>query len=307
MISKFLKQNPLKLPQFKVIFVDEAQDLSLIQWAMIQKIEKDTDCDVWIAGDDDQAIFGWAGADVDSFIKWQAREILLDQSQRVPSSIQTEALKVINRIYFNRIPKNYLPKAIPGNIYERYKLNDIDLTEGEWLILTRTKSLWKPIPPFLKRKGLYFSTVQGNSIGKTLYEDILNWEKMKNGEPVSEIHQQRIMENMGTTSIDYTKHWFDVFTNISLSKREYMKAMLLNKEDLSKPPRIKVSTIHAAKGGEATNVVLFLNETANTIKGAKKSQAKQEEEFRVWYVGLTRTMQNLFLIKSKNKSKEFKI
>tara|TARA_R100001594_G_scaffold807_4_gene3327 strand:+ start:2832 stop:4280 length:1449 start_codon:yes stop_codon:yes gene_type:complete len=307
MISKFLKQNPLKLPQFKVIFVDEAQDLSLIQWAMIQKIEKDTDCDVWIAGDDDQAIFGWAGADVDSFIKWQAREILLDQSQRVPSSIQTEALKVINRIYFNRIPKNYLPKAIPGNIYERYKLNDIDLTEGEWLILTRTKSLWKPIPPFLKRKGLYFSTVQGNSIGKTLYEDILNWDKMKNGEPVSEIHQQRIMENIGTTSIDYTKHWFDVFTNISLSKREYMKAMLLNKEDLSKPPRIKVSTIHAAKGGEATNVVLFLNETANTIKGAKKSQAKQEEEFRVWYVGLTRTMQNLFLIKSKNKSKEFKI
>ena len=50
-----------------------------------------------------------------------------------------------------------------------------------------------------------------------------------------------------------------------------------------------------------------LNETANTIKGAKKSAAKQDEEYRVWYVGITRTMKNLYLIKSQNKAKEFKI
>ena len=101
---------------------------------MIKKIEEETECDVWIAGDDDQAIFGWAGADVNSFINWKGREILLDQSQRVPSLIQQKALGVINRIYYNRIQKNYLPKAIPGNIYQRYKLNDVDLTEGDWLI-----------------------------------------------------------------------------------------------------------------------------------------------------------------------------
>ena len=86
-----------------------------------------------------------------------------------------------------------------------------------------------------------------------------------------------------------------------------MKAMISNGENLLKPPRIKVSTIHGAKGGEAHNVILYLNQTANTIKGAKKSQAKQEEEFRVWYVGVTRTIENLFLIKSKNKLKEFKL
>jgi len=307
MISRFLKQDPLKLPEFKVIFVDEAQDLSLIQWAMIKKIEKDTECDVWIAGDDDQAIFGWAGADVDSFINWESREILLDQSKRVPSLIQAKALEVINRIYHNRIPKNYLPKDIPGNIYQHYKLNDIDLTEGDWLILTRTKSLLKAIPPFLKRKGFYFNTAQGNSIGKSLHEDILNWEKIKNGESIPEIQQQRVMENMNHKEVDFRGSWYDVFNKVSNTKKDYMRAMLLNKEDLSKGPRIKVSTIHGAKGGEATNVVLFLNQTTNTIKGVKKSQAKEEEEFRVWYVGITRTMKNLYLIKCKNKSKEFKI
>ncbi len=307
MIAKFLKQDKLKIPQFKVIFVDEAQDLSLIQWAMINKIEKDTGCDVWIAGDDDQAIFGWAGADVDSFIKWKGRELLLDQSQRVPSLIQQKALGVINRIYYNRIQKNYLPKDIPGNIYQRYKLNDIDMTKGDWLILTRTKSLWKPIPPFLKRKGLYFNTVEGNSIGKTLHEDIQTWQEFKQGLTPPEIRRQRLEEVTGEKNFNINLNWDAAFKNIALTKREYMRSMLDNEEDLSKPPRIKVSTIHGAKGGEATNVVLFLNQTTNTIKGSKKSQAKEEEEFRVWYVGVTRTMENLFLIKCKNKMKEFKI
>ena len=147
MLQKFLDKG--KSPNFKVIFVDEAQDLSLIQWSMIKKIEEETQCDVRIAGDDDQAIFGWAGADVNSFIKWKSREILLRQSERVPRLIQQKALNIIQRIYVNRIPKDYLPKEAEGNIYQRYKLNDIDMTEGNWLILTRTKSLLKPIPPFL--------------------------------------------------------------------------------------------------------------------------------------------------------------
>ena len=122
-----------------------------------------------------------------------------------------------------------------------------------------------------------------------------------------EIKRQRLEELTGEKNFDINMSWDVAFKNVALAKRDYMKAMLVNHEDLSKPPRIKVSTIHGAKGGEATNVVLFLNQTANTIKGAKKSQAKQEEEFRVWYVAVTRTIENLYLIKCKNKLKEFKI
>jgi len=305
MIQKFLDKG--RSPPFKVIFVDEAQDLSLIQWSMIKKIEEETKCDVWIAGDDDQAIFGWAGADVNSFIKWQSRNIALTKSERVPRLIQQRALDIIQRIYFNRIPKDYLPKDADGNIYQRYKINDIDMTKGEWLILTRTKSLWKPIPPFLKRKGLYFNTVEGNSIGKTLYEDIQTWNELVQGLTPIDIKRQRLEEITGEKNFNINLNWDSAFKNVALTKRQYMKAMINNGEDLSKPPRIKVSTIHGAKGGEATNVVLFLNQTANTIKGSKKSQAKEEEEYRVWYVGVTRTIENLYLIKCKNKMKEFKI
>ena len=305
MVQKFLDKG--KPRKFKVIFVDEAQDLSLIQWSMIKKIEEETQCDVWIAGDDDQAIFGWAGADVNSFINWKSREILLNKSERVPHLIQAKALNIIHRIPFNRIPKDYLPKDTEGSIHLRYKINDIDMTQGDWLILTRTKSLLKSIPPFLKRKGLYFNTAQGNSIGKTLHEDIQTWNEFKQGLAPPDIQRQRLEEITGEKNFDINLSWDAAFKNVTLAKREYMRAMLQNEEDLSKPPRIKVSTIHGAKGGEATNVILFLNQTANSIKGSKKSQAKAEEEFRVWYVGVTRTIENLYLIKCKNKSKEFKI
>tara|TARA_E500000305_G_scaffold14537_1_gene10220 strand:- start:215 stop:1654 length:1440 start_codon:yes stop_codon:yes gene_type:complete len=305
MIQQFLDKGDT--PKFKVIFVDEAQDLSLIQWSMIKKIEEDTNCDVWIAGDDDQAIFGWAGADVDSFIKWEAREILLDKSERVPQLIQRKALDVISRIYLNRLPKDYLPKNELGNIYERFNINGIDMSTGDWLILARTNSLLKTLPAYLKRKGFFFQTNQGNSIGKTLYEDILNWKKIQNDESVPEIQHQRIVENIKSKKIDINLDWYEAFNNVSVSKRDYMRAMLDNGEEILKEPRIKVSTIHGAKGGEAHNVVLYLNQTANTIKGAKKSQDKQDEEFRVWYVGITRTIENLFLIKSKNKTKEMKL
>ena len=304
MIQKFLDKG--KTPKFDVIFVDEAQDLSLIQWSMIKKIEEDTKCDVWIAGDDDQAIFGWAGADVDSFINWEAEEIPLKYSKRVPSSIQKIALDVINRVQDNRLDKEYFPKDEPGNIFQIYKLSDIDMSTGDWLILTRTKSLLKPIPTYLKKKGLFFESAQGNSIGKSLYEDIQYWSQLQKKITLPDIQLQRIKERI-KGPMNLSLKWYDAFDNVSQSQITYMKLLLLNNEDPTKDARIKVSTIHGAKGGEATNVVLLLNETANTIKGAKKSIQKQDEEYRVWYVGITRTMKNLYLIKCPNKSKEFKI
>jgi DNA helicase-2/ATP-dependent DNA helicase PcrA len=51
-----------KVPKFDVVFVDEAQDLSPLQWKLYDKL-KEKSKDIYLAGDDDQAIFAWAGAD----------------------------------------------------------------------------------------------------------------------------------------------------------------------------------------------------------------------------------------------------
>ena len=179
------------------------------------------------------------------------------------------------------------------------------MEKGDWLILTRTNSLLKPILPQLKRHGLFFQTAQGNSIGKSLYEDIGYWNQMRDEKEIPDIQKQRIKERMH--EVDITLPWQKAFTKVSPSQIEYMDAMIANGEEVDQEPRIKVSTIHGAKGGEATNVVLFLNQTLNTMAGAKKSAEKQDEEYRVWYVGVTRSAKNLYLIKANNKTKEFKI
>ena len=54
MILDFVKSD--KSPNFDVVFIDEAQDLSLMQWDMTKSIWNKTG-DSFIAGDDDQAIF----------------------------------------------------------------------------------------------------------------------------------------------------------------------------------------------------------------------------------------------------------
>ena len=52
---------------------------------------------------------------------------------------------------------------------------------------------------------------------------------------------------------------------------------------LTEAPRIRVSTIHKAKGGEADNVALLLDSTK-----ACTEQWDQDPEYRVFYVGMTR-------------------
>ena len=94
------------------------------------------------------------------------------------------------------------------------------------------------------------------------------------------------------------EYWYDLFDGISVSERSYIRAMLRRGEKITKEPRIKLSTIHAAKGGEAENVIL-LTDISNRIY--KSYQANPDDESRVFYVGLTRAKQNLFLIEPQTQ------
>ena len=87
--------------------------------------------------------------------------------------------------------------------------------------------------------------------------------------------------------------WYDALTGLSPKDISYIRAMLRRGEKITKEPRIRLSTIHAAKGGEATNVVLL---TDITNRVYKTYQQNPDDENRVFYVGLTRAKENLYLI-----------
>ena len=112
MIHQFVNKKHL-CPTFDVVFIDEAQDLSPIQWMMFDILKSNTK-DMYLAGDDDQAIYAWAGADVDRFIKEPATEVVLKKSRRVPRKVQDISNIIVNRIEGLRADKTYYPREEDG-------------------------------------------------------------------------------------------------------------------------------------------------------------------------------------------------
>ncbi len=83
--------------------------------------------------------------------------------------------------------------------------------------------------------------------------------------------------------------------------------MLRQEENLHGNARVQLSTIHSAKGGQATNVLLILDNTKTIREAVEKSDDKHDEEQRVWYVGVTRTKQNLYIMTAKREDRGYDI
>ena len=95
-----------------------------------------------------------------------------------------------------------------------------------------------------------------------------------------------------------SQYWYDIFDGVSVKERSYIRAMLRRGEKITKNPRIRLSTIHAAKGGEATNVILLTDLSTRVYNSYQKNP---DDESRVFYVGLTRAKENLFLIEPQTQ------
>ena len=93
MLEKYNSQLPVDICIF-----DEAQDLSSAQYKMAI-LAATLASEVYIAGDDDQAIFGWAGADVDKFLNLKGQKTTLPNSHRIPKKVHSLANDVVRRIY----------------------------------------------------------------------------------------------------------------------------------------------------------------------------------------------------------------
>ena len=325
MILEFTKSD--KSPKFDVVFIDEAQDLSLMQWDMAKTIWSKTE-DSFIAGDDDQAIFRWAGADVDSFIAQEGQMMPLTQSFRIPSKVHTLAMGIINKVR-NRIDKSWNPKIHKGALSRYDDFEHINMTEGEWLILARTKYMLTDLEDVLYRKGFYYKNKFKKTKEQNLHMAAIDWEHLRQGQLLSydqlvkissymtseKFNKQKI-KGMAKGSFygidqltkDYglnTKNpWFESFDNASTREVSYLRKMRKNGEKLNEKPRIELSTIHAAKGGESQNVVLLTDLSKNTMKSYERNA---DDENRLFYVGATRTKEHLHIISPKDSYKGYKI
>jgi len=303
LIKLVIKSN--KIPKLKAIFIDEAQDLSPLQWQLYDRLKENCE-DMYLAGDDDQAIFAWAGADVTRFITEPANEKVLRYSRRVSKAVQEQSQIAVDRILGIRKHKEYLPRSEEGHAEYISNLGQVDLTKGKWLILTRTKSNLLEIAKQLKSKNIYYQTNKGKSFNVGMYNAAMTYTKWIREGKLEEKEINDVVDFIPSGNWNPEKNWYDIFVG---DQKEilYIRNIISGGEILSQNARVWLSTIHAAKGGEEDNVILSLHQGSKVQKGIRLSVDKQDEEHRVWYVGITRARNNLYKLKAKKILKEYQL
>jgi superfamily I DNA/RNA helicase len=286
---------------------------------------------MYAAGDDDQAIYRWAGADVNHFIELDGAAEVLEQSFRVPLAVHSIAENISSRIN-SRFPKSYLPRKEEGGVQRIYSLEEIDLSRGTWLILAQANYMLTPVAESLKSGGYLFERNGHRSISEKISRAINGWEQLRKGKEVDKTVAQAIydymsgngkriargfkqfketeeekMFDLATLQIHYglnaddTMAWFDAMDKMPKLDVVYITAVLRRGEKFNAVPRISLSTIHGAKGGEADNVVLYTD-----LSTAALNQMG-DDMHRVFYVGVTRTKDQLFIVEPEDAFRSYQI
>ena len=315
------------IPALEVVIIDEAQDLSRLQWQMVELLVSKAKR-AFLAGDDDQAVFTWAGADVKSFLSFQGHITVLEQSYRVPSTVHALANHIVHRIR-ERQPKKWKARDFEGSVKTYYRFEDVPLNDEPWLIMASTNYMLNPVHEWLRSSGILFERGGVPSLPVKMIEAVVHWEALRRGEEVVGAHVMDIYKYLGGefvarghrtfkggdptamyTLAALTKDhglrteaiWHEALERIAEEKREYLIAVLRRGTKLSTASRIKLSTIHGAKGGEADNVLLFMDLSP---KSAKEYAAQSDNINRLFYVGVTRAKKTLHLILPKQREKGF--
>lgn len=113
--------------KFKYILVDEFQDINRVQYDVIRMLALPEN-NLFVVGDDDQAIYGFRGADPEIMFQFRedypdAKQILLDVNYRSTSNIVNNALKVIGNNE-RRFDKKISPARGSGAFLHVQELKD---------------------------------------------------------------------------------------------------------------------------------------------------------------------------------------
>lgn len=307
-------------PGFEVLIVDEFQDLSELQIRVVRLLARGARRVVF-AGDDDQAIYKWAGAAVDTFVDMPGRVRVLGQSFRVPRLAQAVTQKIIGRVDHRR-EKNWLPRPEDGVINRIQRVEQVDYSGQDILILGRNAFVLNGVMAHMRRQGIIFEWRGHNSVKMQILEAIETWESLRAGKDVGadevvkmyeyftsgptgvkrghkqlpgfdtyeRVYLSDLQSRGGLSRVDI---WHEAMERIPPEEKAYLLRARKRGESLRKKPRVRVSTIHGAKGGEADHVVLVRDMAPRTYAEMKQ---QPEDEHRVWFVGASRTKREMTIV-----------
>lgn len=245
----------------RVVFLDEAQDCTPLQWSAFERAVENAER-VYLAGDDDQAIYEWNGADPHGMITFSNRNdgdiIVLDQSHRLPVTVHALATKIVGEIEV-RQEKKFLPMKHRGHVNP---LRDITM------VLDRLEKLAPKGALILVRDRFKLKEVQHE-----LNRDFVPYDVYGGMSPWTSRIAKELREGKNPEIPPAWQSWY-------------------KQADLNQPLKYSLSTVHSAKGREHDTVIVDLDMPNRVLLGCERNR---DAEIRVQYVSLTRSKNNLIL------------
>lgn len=295
----------------QVAVIDEAQDLTAAQWAVVRRAFAGAER-VYVGGDDDQAIYHWAGADVGQFLGLSAAPEVLHFSHRLPRSIHALSQTIACRIS-RRYEKRFTPSPRDGTIEWHQHAEGVDLSTGTWFLLARNTFMLKPIEAMVRSLGFNYARRWGPAVNPSEIRVMQLWERLRTGKqpdmtaaefrglmktlgqpkPQTRELTRYSLADIGCAPDYFNRPWYEALSGIAEDRRDFYLACLRRGEKLTKPARIRIETIHGVKGAEAENVLMLTDMSGRTTRSFRLAP---DNEHRVFYVGATRALQSLHLV-----------
>ena len=266
------KVEEFKFPNLEILIIDEAQDLSNLQWDFVERLIKHSN-KVYLAGDDDQAIMTSFGASPEHFKSYitNTEDIFHKTSYRVPSHIKNYVdCGVMNDIenLDNRVQKTWTSKTDKkkGTVY--FMSSSFD----ERLNTKINKSDYE------KKKAKVFKNFNG-----THSEPLSNWTP---NDLIEYIADNQFEDWLILTPTNNSAE----LLSMGLSKDPFkIPHYFKNKPVLGAQTfkhGINIRTIHTSKGLGADNVAIVVLSIADILMLG-------DDDPRLAYVALTRAKKTL--------------
>lgn len=286
--SDCIVKNGLDLP-YKYIIVDEYQDTSFTRYNLLRNICDNIGAKIMVVGDDWQSIYSFSGCDVNIFTKFD------------------NFFDVCETRY---IEKTYRNSQQLIDASSNFVMKNPDQTRKE---LKSSKSLKYPIKLVNFDNDfdeiLKFELIIKNIINQSTFKNKKILILGRNNKDIFNLLKNFNVEN------EYGKRKFEILGDEDkLRRNKFVKIVYRESPDVN----IEYRTIHQSKGLECDNVILinlknwkagFPNKMVddpvlNFVKRNGDSFSYAEER-RLFYVALTRTKNNVYLLSPYFKSSVF--
>lgn len=296
----------------KVALIDEAQDLTPLQWEVTTIAFSNADR-VRIGGDDFQCLFSYCGADPDILIDLASRynSVKLERSFRLPRAVYSFA-RGITALIRDKVDKDFVPmKDVEGfvkDISDRTTLCRIirdDLEKNghlpsRWYLLFRNNCFIDDMARLLEQFTIPYHTAKGFCVSARDIAKIRRYYNYrKEGYSRASFDEFCATYKIADINEDFTESALIPGENRYVIADYVKKYGIERLDEMARgEPSLLLSTPYRVKGGEADYAVVFADATRLVNENATLNL---DEELRVLYVSCTRAKLGLYLVPSTGR------